>query len=127
MDTANVPTPKRSRKANWTLEESCHLLRLYKDYWYVIQNDFSKPGVCTTTKQGTWEAIPTSVHEAFPATTRSVKEYQTRWQTIVMASTPNIAQVRQYYAPTGKNLIPNYTFIMITIMLFVVFFIYFVQ
>lgn len=47
MDTAGLAaaTPKRTRKPNWSLDEFCHLLRLYKQhlqrmlYWWMLVSE----------------------------------------------------------------------------------------
>lgn len=98
----STPAKKRTRKANWTQEESGLLLELYRANAHVLRNNFSNPGCTNQAKQKIWEKIQNELQQAFPSGMRTVRECQKRYHTILMTSRQKLSQARQDYASTGK-------------------------
>lgn len=96
-------TPKRSRKPNWTAEESKYLLELYKENVQTLRSDFSVQGCTHQTKKMAWDTIRHSLQQAFPEGQRTVKECQKRWHTILMNSRPKLSKVKGDFTSTGKQ------------------------
>lgn len=103
LPVASTPVKKRTRKPNWTMDESLYLLQLYRDHARILRNNFSEQGCSHQSKQKAWEEITGKLGQAFPAGQRTAKECQKRWHTILVAARPKLSQVRQDFAATGKR------------------------
>ncbi|XP_050707210.1 uncharacterized protein LOC126993370 isoform X2 [Eriocheir sinensis] len=97
---ASTPSKKRTRKPNWTMDESLYLLQLYRDHARVLRQSFSEDGCTHQTKQKAWEDIRSKLQQAFPAGQRTTKECQKRWHTILVTARPKLSQVRKDFAAT---------------------------
>ncbi|XP_050710335.1 uncharacterized protein LOC126995092 [Eriocheir sinensis] len=98
---ASTPSKKRTRKPNWTMDESLYLLQLYRDHARVLRQSFSDDGCTHQTKQKAWEDIRSKLQQAFPAGQRTTKECQKRWHTILVTARSKLSQVRKDFAATG--------------------------
>ncbi|KAK3869047.1 hypothetical protein Pcinc_025615 [Petrolisthes cinctipes] len=93
---------KRTRKGNWSPDETKYLVQLYKENAVYLRSDFSSPGCTHRGKLDAWDSIAKQLHEAYPADSyRTVKECQKRWQTIQSAAKPRIARYNQALTGTG--------------------------
>lgn len=105
METSTSSTPcKRSRKVNWTPDETKFLVELYRENAKFLKGDFSSPGCTNRGKIDAWARIAASLHEAFPGGNRSVKDCQKRWQAVQSLSKTKIARYNEQMNKTGKNL-----------------------
>lgn len=105
--TLSTDTPRRTRKPNWTSEETMFLLRLYQEHVSLLTASFSQAGTSHKKKQEAWATIASQLHEAFPSVLRSEKDCQKRWQLIQTAAKPNIKRYNEAMRGTGKA---NFTF-----------------
>lgn len=94
---------KRIRKVNWSPEETKFLVEQYKKNIRYLKGDFPLPGCTSREKIYAWERIATSLHKAFPAANRSVKECQKRWQTVQAQTRARLARYKKAVNGTGKN------------------------
>ena len=95
--------PKRTRKPNWSYEETVCLLQLYREHAHVIRNNFNENGCTFHKKQEAWTKIMAGLQEAFPAGRRSIVECQKRWHTVLQSARPKLAQNRKDFSSTGKS------------------------
>ncbi|KAK4329425.1 hypothetical protein Pmani_000183 [Petrolisthes manimaculis] len=92
---------KRSRKGNWSPDETKYLVQLYKANSVYLQSDFSSPACTHRGKLYAWESITNQLHEAYPDSNCTVKECQKRWQTIQSAAKTRITRYNQALTGTG--------------------------
>ena len=106
MDTVQEETPKkRTRKANWTPDETLHLVQLYADNSTILRSNFSQPGCTKAAKKELWNSIATQVTQ-FAGVERSAKECQKRYQTVQSEARARLADRKQHMNATGKFLSP---------------------
>ncbi|KAK4316716.1 hypothetical protein Pmani_012149 [Petrolisthes manimaculis] len=94
---------KRSRKGNWSPDETKYLVQLCKANSVYLRSDFSSPACTHREKLNAWDSITNQLHEAYPDSNRTVKECQKRWQTIQSAAKTRIARYNQALTGTDKN------------------------
>ncbi|KAK4325673.1 hypothetical protein Pmani_003766 [Petrolisthes manimaculis] len=92
---------KRTRKGNWSPDETKYLVQLYKENAVYLRSDFSSPGCTHRGKLDAWDSITNQLHEAYPDSNRTVKECQKRWQTIQSAAKTRIARFNEALTGTG--------------------------
>ena len=94
---------KRTRKMNWSPDETKFLVELYRENVKYLKCEFASPGTSHRGRLDAWDRIAASLHTAYPSADRTVKECQKRWQTIQSLSSSKIARYNEAANKTGKN------------------------
>ena len=86
---------KRTRKMNWSSDETKFLVELYRENVKYLKCEFASPGTSHRGRLDAWDRIAASLHTAYPSADRTVKECQKRWQTIQSLGQKLLVTTRQ--------------------------------
>ncbi|KAK3867054.1 hypothetical protein Pcinc_027454 [Petrolisthes cinctipes] len=97
----STPKKERTRKTNWSPDETKYLVELYKEHANLLKGSFNTAGVTHKAKQEAWEHIASHLHESYSDGKRTVKDCQKRWQSVQSDAKARIAKYKQAVKGTG--------------------------
>ncbi|KAK3875622.1 hypothetical protein Pcinc_019510 [Petrolisthes cinctipes] len=97
----STPKKERTRKTNWSPDETKYLVELYKEHANLLKGSFNTAGVTHKAKQEAWEHIASHLHESYSDGKRTVKDCQKRWPSVQSDAKARIAKYKQAVKGTG--------------------------
>ena len=99
--THRVPKDKKSRKANWTDDETLHLLSLIKERKHILKGDLSKT-LTAKKKQQTWDDIASLINASHPMVHRTKADIEKRWYKVLSKAKETLFKYKEGVTGTGK-------------------------
>lgn len=97
-----TPEGKRSRKANWSAEDTLLLVQMYQQHSKVFRSSFDQLGSSKKSKTSAWLTISQAVSEQ-SGIPRNIRDCQKRWQTVQSESRKRLAKHKEALTGTGKG------------------------
>lgn len=94
---------KKTRKPNWTLDETERLVDLVTEKRLVLKGRFS-PKLSLRDKKQAWADITSRLNACNPLVCRTEDEVTNKWFHVLSQSRKKIAAIRREYNQSGENL-----------------------